>query len=52
VGLGKAKESSGLICTTQKKIERLKKRLIDKQIELDSTKRINVHKNERIKESQ
>jgi hypothetical protein len=32
--------------------QKLKKRQIDKKIELDRTKRRNVHKNERIKESQ
>jgi hypothetical protein len=36
---------------TDEKLKDLK-RQIDKQIELNSTKRRNVHKNERIKESQ
>jgi hypothetical protein len=38
---------------TDEKLKKIKKRHIDKQIELDRiTKRRNVHKNERIKESQ
>jgi hypothetical protein len=47
-----AGHKSGL-CTTQMKNWKIEKRQIDKQIELelDSTKRRNVHNNERIKES-
>jgi hypothetical protein len=47
-----AGHKSSLMCTTQMKNWKKEKRKIDKQIELDSTKRRNVHKNERIKESQ
>jgi hypothetical protein len=47
-----AGHKSALMCTTQIKIERLKKRQIDKRIKLDSKKRKNVHKNEGIKELQ
>jgi hypothetical protein len=43
---------SGIMCTTQMKNLKIQKRPIDKQIELDSTKRRNVHNNERIKDSQ
>jgi hypothetical protein len=43
---------SGVMCTTEMKNGKIKKRQIDNQIKLDSTKRRNVQKNERIKESQ
>jgi hypothetical protein len=43
---------SGLMCTTQMKNWKIKKRQIYKQIELDSTNRRSLHKNERIKKSQ